>query len=316
MLGALLLVGFLHLGTPLLAAMMSFFILQKLHWNGRRWLAVVLFAVLVAGVGYGLARFTRQAVRALPTVADKAIPSIIDYAEKHGVELPFTDWESLKALAMEEAKGQAQFLTGFANRATRELILLLLGLVIAVSLFFNRKLDLDEGNHLIRNNLYSLTAGAISRRFELFYKCFTTVMGAQIAIATINATLTAIFVIGVRLPHSAVMIGVTFLCGLVPVIGNLMSNAIIAAIAFTVSPKMALIALGFLILIHKLEYFLNSKIIGDRIRNPVWLTLLGLVLGEKLMGIPGMILAPVVLNYIKAETTRIEVAAQPAPDSP
>jgi predicted PurR-regulated permease PerM len=67
-----------------------------------------------------------------------------------------------------------------------------------------------------------------------------------------------------------------------------------------------------------LEYFLNSKIIGDRIRNPMWLTLLGLVVGEKLMGIPGMILAPVVLYYIKVEAKRRAVS-QPlvsAVDSP
>jgi predicted PurR-regulated permease PerM len=36
----------------------------------------------------------------------------------------------------------------------------------------------------------------------------------------------------------------------------------------------------------------------------MWLTLIGLVLGEKLMGIPGMILAPVVLHYIKVEASR------------
>ena len=74
--------------------------------------------------------------------------------------------------------------------------------------------------------------------------------------------------------------------------------------AFTISPKLAGIALIFLVVIHKLEYFLNSKIIGDRIKNPMWLTLIGLVLGEKLMGIPGMILAPVVLHYIKVEASR------------
>ena len=136
------------------------------------------------------------------------------------------------------------------------------------------------------------------------------VMGAQIVIAAINSVLTSIFVIGARLPHAAVMVGVTFLCGMIPVVGNIISNAIITAIAFTVSPRMALVALCFLIVIHKLEYFLNSKIIGDRIRNPVWLTLLGLILGEKLMGIPGMILAPVVLNYIKVEATKIEMKSE------
>ena len=90
-------------------------------------------------------------------------------------------------------------------------------------------------------------------------------------------------------------------------VGNLISNTIIVAISFTLSPRMALASLLFLVVIHKLEYFLNSKIVGDRIRSPVWLTLLGLILGERLMGIPGMILAPVVLNYLKGEASKIEV---------
>ena len=75
----------------------------------------------------------------------------------------------------------------------------------------------------------------------------------------------------------------------------------------TVDPKYALGALGFLIVIHKFEYFLNSKIIGKRIQNPMWMTLLGLILGERLMGVPGMILAPVILHYIKMETSRLAV---------
>jgi predicted PurR-regulated permease PerM len=103
------------------------------------------------------------------------------------------------------------------------------------------------------------------------------------------------------------LIGVTFLCGLFPIIGNLISNTVIIGVAFTVSPKTALAALIFLVVIHKLEYFLNSKIIGDRIKNPVWLTLLGLLIGERLLGIPGMILAPVLLNFIKVEASQTAV---------
>jgi predicted PurR-regulated permease PerM len=119
--------------------------------------------------------------------------------------------------------------------------------------------------------------------------------------------LTALFVVIIRLPYAPLVIAVTFLCGLLPIVGNLISNVIIVGLAFTISFKVALIALGFLIAIHKLEYFLNSKIIGDRIRNPIWLTLLALIIGERLMGIPGMVLAPVVLNYLRLELSKVEV---------
>jgi len=134
-------------------------------------------------------------------------------------------------------------------------------------------------------------------------------MGAQLIISLINTTLTAIFITSVSLPYAGVVVVVTFLCGLLPIIGNLISNSVIVGIAFTISPKLGLIALVFLVVLHKLEYFLNSKIIGKRIKNPMWLTLLALLLGERLMGIPGMILAPVILNYIKVEAANIEATS-------
>jgi predicted PurR-regulated permease PerM len=134
-------------------------------------------------------------------------------------------------------------------------------------------------------------------------------------ISTINTGLTAVFLLWNGYPFAAVLVMLTFLCGLLPIIGNLISNTLIVGIGFTLSPRTALIALIFLVVVHKLEYFLNSKIIGDRIKNPMWLTLIGLVLGEKLMGIPGMILAPVVLHYIKVEMSRNKIAeaATPSP---
>jgi predicted PurR-regulated permease PerM len=311
-LGTFVLVGVLHLGTPLLAALFSFFVLEKLHFIKNRWLAITLFALLVLAGSLALARFTGQALVALPAVAEKAIPSIIDYAEARGIELPFTDWASLKVVALDTAKDQLRTLGAFATFATRELVFLLIGIVVAVSIFVNRQIDIDRGKHPLANNLYSLTTDAISARFRNIYQSFTTVMGAQILVSAVNTALTAIFVLAVGLPYAVVLVGVTFLCGMLPVVGNLISNTIIVAVAFTLSPRTALLALAFLVLVHKLEYFLNSKIIGDRIRNPVWLTLLGLLLGETLMGIPGMILAPVLLNYVKAEALSIEVETPPA----
>jgi predicted PurR-regulated permease PerM len=136
-------------------------------------------------------------------------------------------------------------------------------------------------------------------------------MGAQIIIALINTAFTAIFSLAIHLPHALIVIGVTFMCGMLPIIGNIISNSLITAIAFTISPQLAISALIFLIVLHKLEYFLNSKIVGTRINNPVWLTLLGLILAERLMGVPGIILAPVILHFIKVESSQVEVRPLP-----
>src|SRR5213078_3731905 len=197
------------------------------------------------------------------------------WAQKRSIELPFTDFASLRQVVVSTLGEEANYLRNVANVAkatTTNLVFSILGIVAAASLFFKTGLDPYRGTHRVKNNLYSICCDQVSRRFRDFYRSFATVMGAQITISLINTVLTAIFVLGVQLPDAPLLIALTFLCGLLPIVGNLVSNTIIVCVAFTVSLKIALIALIFLIAIHKLEYFLNSKIIGNRIRNPIWLT--------------------------------------------
>jgi predicted PurR-regulated permease PerM len=309
-LGTLILVTWLHLAMPLLAALFAYLALHRFQFlkRGGKWAAVAIFLVLLAALAYGLGYLINQIVRTLPEIADKAIPLVIAWAKQHQIELPFTDYDSLKDLATDTLKGEAQYLGSavkFARGAASEFILLLAGCVVAISIFLNPSFELGRQPGAAEDNFYSRCCAEIAKRFGTFYESFVTVMGAQIIISVINTVLTAIFVVALRLPYGVVVVSVTFLCGLLPVVGNLISNTIVVGIGFTVSPQTALVALVFLVVIHKLEYFLNSKIIGWRIRNPLWLTLLGLIVGEKLLGIPGMILAPVVLNYIKLEASRL-----------
>ena len=273
-------------------------------------MAIALFLLLMAASLYGLGYTIDQTIRTLPDVADQAIPSIIQWAKLHQIEPPFSDYDSLKDWATDTVKGQIHYLASvakFARGATTQFAFVIIGLVVAISMFLNHQLELGRNPRQEATNFYSLCCDLIALRFATLYQSFATVMGAQIIISAINTVLTAVFVFAVSLPHASVIIGLTFLFGLIPIIGNLISNSIIVAIAFTVSPGTALLALAFLVVIHKLEYFLNGKIVGHRIRNPLWLTLLALVLGEKLMGLPGMVLAPVLLYYVKLEASLFKI---------
>jgi len=310
-LGVIVLVGWLHLATPLLAILFAYLALTKLNFFKRfgKSLPVMLFLVVLAAVSYGLGWVINQAVQTtLPEIGDRAVPLVIEWAKKHNIELPFTDFDSLKDVASETVKNQVHYLGSVAKvarGATAQFAFLLIGVVVAISIILSPRFELDRPANAPPRNFYSSCCDQIAARFATLFGSFATVMGAQIIISAINTVFTTIFVLIVQLRHGPVVIGLTFLCGLLPVVGNLVSNTIIVGIAFIDSPKTALAALVFLVFIHKLEYFLNGKIIGRRIHNPLWLTLLALVVGEKLMGVPGMILAPVVLHYIKVETSRV-----------
>jgi len=303
----LITVGWLNMATLLLTTLFSYLTLRVLSFGKSKALGIFLFLMLAVTGTVGLVYYTKQAYVTFPQIVDNTVPAIVDYAEKKGVELPFTDYDSLKTVLMQEAREQFGKIGGFARAMTIQLVYLIMGVVVSISLFLNHKLDFDSFPHARRNNLYAQTATEIRWRFQTFFKSFAQVMGAQLLISSINTVLTAVFLFFAGVPHAALLTISTFLCGLLPIVGNLISNTLITGVAFTVKPEMALIALGFLITVHKLEYFLNSKIIGDRIKNPMWLTLLALILGERLMGIPGMILAPIILHYIKVETSKQEV---------
>ena len=308
----LVLVWWLHLATPLITALFSYLALTKLNFGPTKWTTVGLFVILVLGVTYGFIFFIGQAVVAVPKIAALTIPAAIDFAQQHGMELPFDDVEGLKTVILNSVKGKLSELGHYAGAILREAAFLIMGMVVAAGLFMNARFDLEHESRSPRNNLYALTGAEIGARFRVFFGSFSTVLGAQVLISAINTTLTAVFLLCVHLPYTTVLIGITFLCGLIPIVGNVISNTIVVGLALTVSPELAVAALIFLVVLHKLEYFLNSKIIGGRIKNPMWLTLLGLILGERLMGVPGMILAPVILHYIKVEATQ-RVVTDPGP---
>jgi predicted PurR-regulated permease PerM len=314
-LAVLILTGWLHLGVLLLSVLFSYFAISKLDFLKPRgkWPAIAIFIVLLAAAAYALEFFVQATVVALPAIAEKAMPAIIQWAAAHQITLPFTDLDSLKEAALRIARTEATDIgkfADFARGATREFVYLTTGCLVAMGLFLNPALEMDRPTSANRNNVYSLCCEEIGLRFAAFYRSFAVVMNAQISISAINAALTGIFMAALGLPHLVVAVGVTFICGLVPVVGNLFSNIIVVAIGFMVSPAKGLGALVFLVCIHHLGFFLNSKIVGAKIRSPIWLTLLALVLGERLMGVTGMILSPVALHYIRIEASRIPVNQQ------
>jgi len=89
--------------------------------------------------------------------------------------------------------------------------------------------------------------------------------------------------------------------GLLPVVGNIISNTIISIVALSVSFYVAVAALLYLIVIHKLEYFLNARIVGGEIRAHAWELLLALLVMEAAFGLSGLVAAPVFYAYVKRE---------------
>lgn len=84
-------------------------------------------------------------------------------------------------------------------------------------------------------------------------------------------------------------------------IGNLISNTLIFIVGLSLSLWVGALVLAYLIIIHKVEYFLNARIVGSRIKAKSWEVLLAMLVFEAAFGIPGVVAAPIYYAYMKSE---------------
>ncbi len=154
---------------------------------------------------------------------------------------------------------------------------------------------------------------AMIKRIENLSTAFKNVVFAQFKISLINTALFFVFshillpIFGVQLPFANTLVILTFIFGLIPIVGNLISNTIIVITGLTISVTTAGVALIYLILIHKLEYFINAKIIGTKIHAASWEVLLAMLVFEAIFGLAGLIVAPIFYAYIKLELKKADM---------
>jgi predicted PurR-regulated permease PerM len=150
-------------------------------------------------------------------------------------------------------------------------------------------------------------AAALTERARRLAEAFRRIVFAQVRISAINTAFTALYLavvlplFGIHLPLTKTMIVLTFVAGLLPVIGNLISNTVIVVVSLAQSPQVALASLAFLVVIHKLEYFLNARIVGSQISAKAWELLLAMLTMEAAFGLPGVVAAPIYYAYVKDE---------------
>ncbi|MDU7559541.1 MAG: hypothetical protein E7K65_17105, partial [Pseudomonas sp.] len=188
--------------------------------------------------------------------------------------------------------------------AAHMFVTLLIGMVLGAIMALQRIPDVSRRKPL---------AAALFDRLHLLVQAFRNIVFAQIKIALLNTLFTGIFLalvlpmFGVHLPLTKTLIVLTFLLGLLPVIGNLISNTLITIVGLSLSIWVAVGALAYLIVIHKLEYFLNAKIVGGQISAKSWELLLAMLVFEAAFGLPGVVAGPIYYAYLKSELKQMEL---------
>lgn len=177
-------------------------------------------------------------------------------------------------------------------------ITLFIGLIIGIIIACTKHTPKYRNTYFINQLL---------KRIYNLSQAFHNIVFAQIKISSVNTLLTSIMIFIIcplfnqSLPLGKTLIIATFILGLIPIIGNLISNIMITIAALSISLSIGVIMLIYLILIHKLEYFLNAEIIGNKINAHPWELILSMIFLESLFGLEGLIAAPIYYAYLKTE---------------
>lgn len=310
---ALLAVIELHLLGALIAGLIVFELVHVLtpvmqrRLSGERarlvavWLLTALVVGAVTALTLGIVAFLRSEAGSLPALLKK----MAEIVEGIRSGLP-TGWaenlpanpDEIRAAVAEWLRGHAGQLQVAGEKAGRAFAHVLIGLVVGALI------ALREARPM---HAYRPLARALAERAARFGDAFRNVVFAQVRISALNTTFTAIYLLavlplfGVHLPLAKTLVAVTFVAGLLPVIGNLISNTAIVVLSLAHSAAVAGASLAFLVIIHKLEYFLNARIVGSQIQAHAWELLMAMLVMEAAFGLAGVIAAPIYYAYVKSE---------------
>ena len=293
----LLVFSLIHLMTPLLARKISD---ERARVVAAAAIGAVLIAVLTLAIWGAITFFKGDAstlTRLFKKMADiidasrsQIPPWLNEYlpVDADAVREMTTDW-------LREHASEAKVIGAEAGGALAHIVI---GMIIGV---------LVSLHDSVKAHARRPFAAALMQRAAHLQAAFRNVVFAQVWISGINTILSASFILialplaGIKLPLAKTLVAITFFAGLLPVLGNLISNTALVVVALSYSLSTAVAALSFMIVLHKLEYFLNARIIGARIDARAWELLIAMLVAESLFGLPGVIAAPVLYAYVKRE---------------
>lgn len=213
----------------------------------------------------------------------------------------------IKTAAAGLIKEYGDTLTRISKNSLTTFVYVIIGVIVGAMLSFHR---LNTRRSRWKMPLFK---AELIKRIVSFQRSFERVFIAQVKISLIDTAMTALYLylilplFGVELPFRMTTLVIAFVVGLIPVAGNLISNTIIIILSLGVSLYVAAASLVFLVVIHKLEYFLNAKIIGSEIESSAWELLVVMVVFERIFGIGGIIISPVYYAYLKNELKQYDL---------
>jgi predicted PurR-regulated permease PerM len=209
-----------------------------------------------------------------------------------------TDAETIKAGMVDWLKKHADAVKIAGGTFSLGLVHVLMGMLLAIVVFFRHVTHHDHARGALAVHL--------TEKLDRFTHVFSRIASAQIKVSLFNTAITAMYLLvllaaGRQIPFMTTLIVITFVCGLLPIIGNIVSNVVLVILSMGVSGGVAITSLIFILALSKLQYLLTSRLLGSEVDSQAWEILFAILVGEAAFGLSGVVMAPIVYAFIKGE---------------
>ncbi|MFZ5439073.1 MAG: AI-2E family transporter [Myxococcota bacterium] len=280
---------------------------RRFKWSRLASLSAVLaVAALVLGLGGWLSagRLATLVVETRETLPAR-IAAVREHPWYQQLQQHLPDSEDLAQSAEHYAADVAKS----AAAIGRMFLSALIGLILAIVYFLD-----EERIRAFRDSLAPRSMfGTLARWFEHLAEAVSLTVQLQLVVAALNTVLTLPVLWLISVPHVPALMVLIFLSGLIPVVGNLISGAVLVVLAYQVKGWLGVglfVVLTFVL--HKIEsYYLNPRLTARHVALPGFVLILSLLAWEHLLGFAGLFVSFPFL-YL-AGKIRAEFHAEDAP---
>jgi len=251
-------------------------------------LCLGLLLLTLFGVGFGMFHIgTRYYAELMALRSGRPLTDLMSELQAEAVSrLPgWIHFEDLKDKIPELVTPAMTYL-----RATGRMLLhVLLGIVLAIIYLLDRQPVDDMLSDIPGDSIL----GALRRYFSFLGEAIVITITLQFVVAIVNTVFTLPILVALRLPHLLGFTLLLFLSSLVPVVGNLVSGAVLIVAAYVYKGPIAVaVFVGSTFLLHKIEaYVLNPRLASRHVNLPSFVLIVSLVLFEHAFGLVGLFLS-------------------------
>jgi predicted PurR-regulated permease PerM len=177
----------------------------------------------------------------------------------------------------------------YLDATAHGLLYVLIGLIVAVMFLFEREELVAWRARLAPDGVTDV----LLRWFGYVADAVVVTARIQLVVAAVNALVTFPILILLGMKHVAMLSLLILVSGLVPVVGNFISGAVLCVVAFESRGPWAVgVFVASTIVLHKVEsYYLNPRLAAEHVRLPSLMLVASLILFEHFFGLVGLFLS-------------------------